>query len=151
MTIDATTLIFFDASCLIAAAGSPTGGSGFLLSLCEKGHLRPVISTYVMAEAARNIQARMKPVAWASYQALLIAVPFVIAPIPNPLPILPPVNAKDLHVVAAAIAAGCAYLLTLDKGLLVEVNQARPGLPALLPGDFIKTILPTHADFPNLR
>jgi hypothetical protein len=43
MTIDQTTPIFFDASCLIAAAGSPTGGSGFLLSLCEKGHLQAVI------------------------------------------------------------------------------------------------------------
>jgi predicted nucleic acid-binding protein len=151
MTIDHTTSLFFDASCLIAAAGSPAGGSGFLMSLCEKGHLRAVTSTYVMAEAARNIQARMKPMAWANYQALLISVPFVVAPIPNPLPNLPPVNAKDLHVVAAAIASGCAYLLTLDKGLLIEANRAKPGFPTLLPGDFIKTVLPTHLDFPNLR
>ncbi|MBI2942103.1 MAG: hypothetical protein HYY04_16860 [Chloroflexi bacterium] len=37
MTIDLTTILFFDASCLIAAAGSPTGGSGFLLSLGGAG------------------------------------------------------------------------------------------------------------------
>ncbi|MEZ4869399.1 MAG: PIN domain-containing protein [Caldilineaceae bacterium] len=151
MAIDQTTPIFFDASCLIAAAGSPTGGSGFLLSLCEKGHLQAVISTYVMAEAARNIQTRMKPAAWANYQVLLVTVPIIIVPIPNPLPSLPPVNAKDIHVVAAAVAAGCAYLVTLDKGLLAEANQAQPGFPTLLPGDFIKTVLPTHIDFPNLR
>ena len=151
MTIDHTTQIFFDASCLIAAAGSPNGGSGFLLSLCEKRHLQAVISTYVMAEAARNIQDRMAPAAWVNYQVLLIAVPFIIAPVPNPLPVLPPVNAKDIHVVAAAVVAGCAYLLTLDKGLLAEANQAQLDFPVLLPGDFIKTVLPTHVDFLNLR
>lgn len=151
MSVDHTTQVFFDASCLIAAAGSPTGGSGFLLSLCEKGYLQAVISTYVLTEAARNIQARMKPATWTNYQLLLTAVPFVMAPVPSPLPALPPVNAKDIHVVAAAAAVGCAYLLTLDKGLLAEANQAQLGFPVLLPGKFITDVLPTHIDFPNLR
>ena len=151
MTIDHTTQVFFDASCLIAAAGSPTGGSGFLLSLCEQGHLQAVVSTYVLAEVVRNIQARMKPAAWTNYQVLLTTVPFVMAAVPSPLLSYPPVNAKDIHVVAAASAVGAAYLLTLDKGLLSEANQAQLGFPTLLPGDFIKSVLPSHVDFPNLR
>jgi predicted nucleic acid-binding protein len=149
MTIDRTTLVFFDASCIIAAAGSPTGGSGFLLSLCAKGYLQAAVSTYVLAEAARNVQARMPTGAWANYQALLLSVPFVIAPVPVPLPALPPVNAKDLHVVAAATAVGTAYLLTLDRGLLVEANQAGLAFLALTPGDFIKTVLPIHVEYPT--
>jgi predicted nucleic acid-binding protein len=148
MTIDRTTLVFFDAACLIAAAGSPTGGSGFLLSLCAKGHLQAVVSTYVLAEATRNIQARMKAEAWANYQTLLTTVPFVMAPVPAPLPTLPPINAKDVHVVAAAIAASAAYLLTLDKGLLAEAILAQLTFPALMPGDFIKAVLPTHVAYP---
>ena len=151
MTIDHTTRVFFDASCLIAAAGSPTGGSGFLLSLCEQSHLQAVVSTYVLAEAARNIQANMKPAAWTNYQVLLTAVPFVVAAVPSPLPSYPPINAKDIHVVAAAVAAAVTHLLTLDKGLLAEANQAQLGFPILLPGDFIKTVLPSHVNFPNLR
>ena len=147
MTINRTTQLFFDASCLIAAAGSPTGGSGFLLSLCGKGYLQAVISTYVLAEAARNIQGRMKSTAWTNYQVLLTSVPFIMASVPNPLPLLPPVNAKDIHVIAAAV--DCAYLVTLDKGLVAEANQAILSFPAVLPGDFIKTVLPTHTDFPN--
>lgn len=115
MTIDRTTQLFFDASCLIAAAGSPTGGSGFLLSLCRKEHLQAVVSIYVLAEASRNIQSNLKPTAWINYQVLLATVPFVMAPVPSPFPSYPPVNAKDVHVVAAATAAGVAYLLTLDK------------------------------------
>lgn len=148
MTLDHTTLIFFDASCIIAAAGSPQGGSGFLLSLCAKGYLQAVISSYVLAEAARNIQLRMKPTAWANYQTLLVSVPFIVAPVPAPLPVLPPINAKDIHVVAAAATVATAYLLTLDKGLLAEANQAGLTFPTLIPGDFIKTILPTHAEYP---
>ncbi len=148
MTVDRTTLIFFDASCLIAAAGSPTGGSGFLLSLCAQGYLQAAVSIYVLEEAARNIQARMKPDAQTNYQALLRSGPFIIAPIPMPLPVFPPVNAKDIHVVAAAAAVAVAYLLTLDKGLLAEANQAGLGFPTLTPGDFIKTILPTHVEYP---
>lgn len=149
MTIDRTTLVFFDASCLIAAAGSPTGGSGFLLSVCAKGYLQAAVSTSVLAEAARNIQDRMKAEAWINYQMLLLSVPFVLAPVPAPLPALPPVNAKDLHVVAAAAVITTAYLLTLDKGLLAEANQAGLAFPALTPGDFIKTVLPMHIEYPT--
>lgn len=151
MTIDPTTTLFFDASCLIAAAGSPLGGSGFLLSLCQKGQLQAVVSSYVLAEAIHNIQSRMKPEAMINYQMLLTTVPFLMASVPSPLPLCPPINDKDLHVIAAATAAGVAYLLTLDKGLLVETNQAQLGFPALIPGDFIKTVLPSHVNFPNLR
>jgi len=33
MSLDSSALLFFDASCLIAAAGSPSGGFSFFLSL----------------------------------------------------------------------------------------------------------------------
>jgi predicted nucleic acid-binding protein len=150
MTVDRTTLLFFDASCLIAAAGSPTGGSGFLLSLCAKGYFQAAVSTAVLAEAARNIQGRLPALAWINYQTHLLSVPFILAPVPAPLPALTPVNAKDLHVVAAAAAVATAYLLTLDRGLLAQANQAGLAFPALTPGDFIKTVLPTHVEYPTL-
>jgi hypothetical protein len=43
MVIDRDTLLFFDASCLLAAAGSSTGGSAFLLSVCIRGFLKAAV------------------------------------------------------------------------------------------------------------
>jgi hypothetical protein len=50
-TIDRHTLLFLDASPLIAAAGSPAGGPGFLLSLCARGYLKAAVSQPVLLEA----------------------------------------------------------------------------------------------------
>jgi len=61
MTIDRTTLLFFDASCLIAAAGSLSGGSGFLLALCQRGLLRGAISQPVLLETERNLLKKRGP------------------------------------------------------------------------------------------
>jgi hypothetical protein len=68
MRIDRQTLVFFDASCLIAAAGSPSGGAGspsggagFLVSVCASGFLRAAVSRPVLFEAERNVLAKLRP------------------------------------------------------------------------------------------
>jgi predicted nucleic acid-binding protein len=149
MTIDSKTLLFFDASCLIAAAGSPQGGSGFLLSLCAREFLRAAVSPYVLLEAERNIQARLETAAVHTYHNFVATIPYLVAPIPSPLPSYPGINAKDIHVVAAADFATVSYLLTLDKRLTTEINAAQLSFPALTPGEFIKSVLPTHIDYPS--
>jgi predicted nucleic acid-binding protein len=154
MSIDHTTLLFFDASCLIAAAGSPTGGSGFLLSLCARSLLRGAVSQVVLLEAERNIAAKLSLQALNRYHHLLQTMPLVVAALP-PLSSqeswLQMVNAKDVHVLAAALAIDASYLLTLDQQLAVEVNQIGLSLHALTPADFIRLILPSHVDYPSLR
>ena len=150
MIIDRNTILFFDASCLIAAAGSPTGGSGFLLSLCSRGLLKAAVSQHVLLEAQRNIQSKLGDEATNQYHNFLSVVPFSMAILPkeNQLKRLEQiVNEKDLHVVAAALEIQAPFLLALDKGLVIEVNQAVLGIQALIPGDFIKTVLPTHVDY----
>jgi hypothetical protein len=85
------------------------------------------------------------------YQTVVI-VPVILAPV---LPLAEPdalknqINEKDLHVVAAASAINTSFLLTLDKGLEIEVNQTNLNFPATSPGGFIKNILPKHVDFPT--
>jgi predicted nucleic acid-binding protein len=154
MTIDQRTLIFFDASCLIAAAGSPLGGSGFLLSLCAHGWIKGVVSHLVLQEAEHNIETKLGERALSRYHSLLKLVPFLVAPIP-PISRQPSwlqrVNAKDVHVVAAVSAVAAPYLLTLDRQLITQINQATLQLYALTPGDFIQKVLPTHLDYPELR
>jgi predicted nucleic acid-binding protein len=150
MILDSDTTIFFDASCLIAAVGNPSGGSGFLLSICARGYLQAVVSQQVLLETQRNLQAKLGLDATYRFDALLAITPFSLAPLPLPEEIKELeylVNKKDSHVVAAALSIQTSYLLTLDKGLIEEVNKADIGITAILPGEFIKNILPTHRDY----
>jgi predicted nucleic acid-binding protein len=154
MTIDQSTLLFFDASCLIAAAGSPLGGSGFLLSLCAHELLTGTVSQIVLLEAEHNIQTKLSTQVLGQYHDLLQMIPLSVAPVPSLAfeePWAEIINPKDLHVIAAALAVGADYLLTLDQKLIAEVNHADLSLRALTPGDFIRTILPTHAEYPRIR
>ena len=154
MTIDQRTLIFFDVSCLIAAAGSPLGGSGFLLSLCAHGWIKGVVSHTVLLEAEKNIETKLGQYALSRYHTLLKIVPFLIAPIP---PIsrqpawLQSVNAKDVHVVAAISSVTAPYLLTFDRQLITQVNLGTLQVYAVTPGDSIQKILPTHLDYTEFR
>jgi predicted nucleic acid-binding protein len=52
-------------------------------------------------------------------------------------------------LIAAALQAHAPFLLALDKGLVLEINKANLGIQALTPGDFIRTILPYHVDYPH--
>ena len=151
MTIDRNTLVFFDASCLIAAVGSPAGGSGFLLSLCSRGYLRAVVSHPVLLEAQRNIQNKLGGEVLRRFYTLLIIIPFFLAPLPNKAELLrleKLVNRKDVHVIASALEVQVLFILTLDKELISEINRSNLGVQALTPGDFIKTVLPKHVDYP---
>jgi predicted nucleic acid-binding protein len=153
MRIDLHTAVFFDASCLIAASGSFEGGSGFLLSLCIRGWLLGVVSQPVLIEAERNIRAKLGNDALVTFYRLLALVPFKLVPIPSK-PEMEKyetlVNPKDAHVVAAAEASKTAFLLTLDKRLALEVNQAHLDIQAY-PGDFIKKVLVHHLNYSRIR
>lgn len=154
MSVDNTTLLFFDASCLIAAAASPAGGSGFLWSLCERGFLIAVVSQPVLAESEVNLLAKFPEHALARHQRLQTLGAPVIAPVPR-LDVIPrrypAINPKDEHVVAAALAIDCGFILTLDQPLAHEINNAGLSARAMSPGDFIKHELPTHPAFARLR
>jgi predicted nucleic acid-binding protein len=154
MSIDRSTVLFFDASCLVAASGSATGGSTFPLAVCARGFLTAAVSQPVLIEAERNVIENLQPNALLMYYRLVAATPLVILP-------LPPrsqrrryeeiVGNKDEHVLRAATEGGADYLLTLDQQLGQRVNQAHLTLQAIAPGDFIKRILPDHPDLPSIR
>jgi predicted nucleic acid-binding protein len=156
MSIDRATLLFFDASCLIAASGSPTGGSAFLLALCLRELLRAAVSEPVLVEAERNIRLKLGADALAAYHHLLDVTPLIIAPIP-PMPEIEwrrfagIAGEKDAHVMAAATAVGAAYILTLDKLLEARINDSGLRTVAISPKRFIQTLLPTHPEFPTVR
>ena len=151
MTIDPNTLLFFDATCLIAASGSPSGGSGFLLSLCARGYLKPAISQPVLLEAQRIIQDKLGDEAFQRFYTFLAVIQFSLASLPEKgelkrLEEL--INGKDMHVVAAAMEVHAPFLISLDKGRVLEINQVKLAIQALTPGDFIINVFPQHVDYP---
>ena len=154
MKVDRSSVLFFDASCLIAAAGSPSGGSGFLLYLCASGKLRGAVSQAVLLEAERNIRNKLPAQASVNFEQTLLTVPLIMAPIPEVSTQDKArwgVTDKDQHVVSAALAIACPYIITLDRGLADQINQAELPVQALSPGNFIKQVLPSHPDFPTIR
>jgi hypothetical protein len=127
MTVDRDTPLFFDASCLIAAAGSPAGGSGFQLSLCRRCFLLGAVSHLVLLEAERNIRAKMSLEALAMFQELLAISYFTVVPIPAETESSrcgEIVSQKDAHVLAATLAVHAPILLTLDRPLAADSNLA---------------------------
>lgn len=151
MNVDRTTLLFFDASCLVAASRSPTGGSGFLLRLCALEFLEGAVSQAVLLEAERNISRKFPLMVLTTYDQLLARIPLAIAPLPTAAQrqrYRGLVSEKDEHVVASAVAVGAPYLLTLDQPLIRQVNQAKLPVQAFSPAEFIKTVLPQHVDYP---
>ena len=154
MVINQTTLLFFDSSCLFAAAGSPTGGSSFLLALCARGFLKGAVSHGVLAEAEGNILTNLKPPALTRYRREILAIPYVFAPVPNAPEretVAPVTGEKDAHVAASAVSVGAHFLLTLDKRLAHRINESELSLHALSPGAFITTKLPTHPAYRSIR
>jgi predicted nucleic acid-binding protein len=152
--VDPSTLLFFDASCLIAAAASPTGGAGFLWRLCERGHLQAAVSQAVLTEAAANLGRKFDPSCLERHQRQLRDCSPHIAPIPlldSQPRLYPQINPKDEHVVAAALAIRVDVILTLDQPLAHEIDRANLGIPARAPGDFIRLDLITHPLFDSLR
>jgi predicted nucleic acid-binding protein len=153
MTLSRDTRLFFDASCLIAAAGSPTGGSAFLLSVCEAGFLQACTSPSVLVEAERNIRTKLPPAALVAYHLRIAATPLVLLSTASRDMVRQhdPIFGKDAHVVASALAAHVPHLLTLDRPLIQKVTQAAVAIRALTPGDFIQIELPGHPDFSSIR
>ncbi len=154
MAVDDSTLLFIDSSMLIAAAGSSTGGSSFVLEVVGRGFLRAAVSPGVLMEAEGNILSNLPTSALTRYRQQILALPFVVVPIPSQderEAVAPISGDKDAHVLAAALAIEAPFVITLDKRLLRAINEASLTIHALSPGDFIKNLLPTHPGYRSIR
>jgi predicted nucleic acid-binding protein len=138
---------FIDASVYVAAARSPTGGSSLVLEMI-KAHpsYRGVASRLVLLEAERNIQAKFGEDELARFYRSLAEVDpeMVQTPPVDSLGVASAlVGEGDAHVLAAALAANCDFLATLDRAAFLTervLNAALPLLP-LTPGDFLNEVL----------
>ena len=137
--------VFLDATCWIAAAGSPSGGSSALLELSSLGSFRIVTVTvtvnHVLIETERNIRDKMTDVAFDRYMAVFSAVrPDVADNLMQDewahwLPLVPE---KDCHVLAGAVKAKADALVSLDrKHILTDTVREHFPIPVYDTKEFL--------------
>ncbi len=152
MSVAPTTSLFFDASCLFAAAASPSGGTGFLIDLCEADLLTGWTSESVLGETERNLTHKLPGPAWPRLEARIARGALHIAvPVLSERSQVSGINHKDAHVYAHALATRVNYIVTLDRALHAEITAIAREPIAVTPGEFIRQSLPSHPMFPDLR
>ena len=138
--------LFLDASVWIAAAGSRTGASALVLSLCREGVAVALASQPVLSEAERNIRKKLgREALLRFYEDLAGADPEVLEP-PAATELTAQrriISAKDAHVIAAALKGRVETLLTLDRRHFLVPSVLQAGLPfqIMTPGQFLRRIV----------
>lgn len=134
---------FVDASVLFAACYSETGASREILRYASRDEVTLIISDVVIEEARRNL-GKKAPRAMPSLDQLLESTPFDIVEATHEqvLRAYEYTELKDAPIVAAAIRAGAAYLISLDREHLVGVPEVamHSGIIIVLPGSFLQII-----------
>jgi predicted nucleic acid-binding protein len=123
--------VFLDASCWVAAVGSPNGGSSLILKLARAGRLQLLATKRVLQEAEENIQNSLPIEAAVRFYTELGTLDLDLAADPgaedeqrwSDL-----TAAKDLHVLAGAYLAGAGVLVSLDRRHLLT-EKVRSGFP----------------------
>ena len=153
MSVDPSTQLFFDATCLFAASHSPSGGSAYLVLVCSHGFLQAVVSPEILVEAERNLIEKSTPDAFTRYRHLLASIPLRLMSAPDEPSVLRHASAffEDAHVVASAIESGAHYLITLDRRLARRIDQAQLPIVAVSPRQFLQEVLPNHPEYVRIR
>lgn len=118
------TRLFLDTSALFSAALSDKGASRQLILWGFQGRVRLFISSFVVEEAERNL-SRKAPAALPALRAFLASAPFTILD-PSPTQVAQATvftEFKDAPIVAAAMKARAAYLVTFDAAHLLGNAQ----------------------------
>jgi len=137
--------LFLDASVLIAAAGSTTGGSASLLNLCRANKTPLLLTRLVLLEAEGNIRDKLDEAALLRFYLLIADLDLQIIPAPSSEELNEAaeiVAAKDAHVLAGARRGKATHLITLDRRHFLKDKQREGILPiiACTPGEYLKVV-----------
>lgn len=139
---------------LIAGARSPTGGSALILNACREGGFRAVASHGVLVEVERNLQTAASALDRFHHDLASIAWTLIPTPTEESLYAYTAlIERKDVHVLAAARAASCEFLLTLDRRHFFTTALQQAGLSIIIvtPAQFIQQYFPQHPDYPFVQ
>jgi len=106
---------------------------------------RATVTARVLLEARVNIAEKFGEAELVRFYQQVAALDPEMAPAPPPEQVdqcLALTVQKDAHVLAAALACGAAYLLTLDRRHLLTpaIQSAELPLKVVTPGDFLKDV-----------
>ncbi|KKR50069.1 MAG: hypothetical protein UT84_C0015G0017 [Candidatus Curtissbacteria bacterium GW2011_GWA1_40_16] len=132
-------LAFIDASVILAALGSKSGGSSQVLKLIKKRKFDGVTSQAVIEEVSRNAHKIKIAESEVSRLISISSLKVISAPASEEVEeYLDITAAKDAHVVASAIQSKAKVVITLDKKHLLSGKIK--GLGILTPGEFLKNL-----------
>lgn len=117
----------------------PIVACDFLLTAFDHGLYEPVVSTMVLDEVERTLLVDLSHLGSAAIHDRCRAMRDVLeghVVDGDPTDVSELVNAKDRHVVAAALAGEAVILVTNDGHLRDEVDRALPALRAISLDDF---------------
>lgn len=127
---------FIDASVILAALGSQSGGSAWVLKLIRKRKLKAVTSQAVVEEVFNNIHKI--GVSEAKTAQFILTSQIKLVPAPESVDVeryFGRVADKDAHVIASAVKSGAETIITLDKKHLLSAKIK--GLEIITPGEFL--------------
>ncbi len=129
--------LFLDTSVLLAACGSSKGASRFLITGAHAHGWELISSDYCEEETRRNLTKVRRSASAAWKNEVAPRVRFVRATLALDKPLVFP-KAKDRPVVITALAARCAWLVTLDEGdFHTKLGREVYGLRIATPGEFL--------------
>ena len=132
-------IAFIDASVILAALGSKSGGSSQVLKLIKKRKIEGITSQAVVEEVLRNaykIKITDSEVASLVSSSLLKVIS---APESSEVEkYFDDTVAKDAHIVASAIKSKAEIIITLDKKHLL--SKKIRGSVIVSPGEFLKNL-----------
>jgi len=132
--------LFIDADILFAGSASPSDHSASLmvLRLAEITLIEALASEQVVAEAERNLEAKL-PQALPAFRHLVSRCLTIVSdPDPGDLASYQGMaNPKDLPILIAALREGCAWLVTFN---IRHFKPGHPDIKVLQPGEFVLQI-----------
>lgn len=124
--------VYFDASVIIAALLSPTGGSALLFHFIKLGTITGIVSQTVLEEVLEGDKPkRIKRSVEQIEQFIAESGLIVREAITNEeiAPYHDQVDTEDAHLIAGAYLTKCTYLVTLDKKHLLRPDIQEKFLP----------------------
>lgn len=135
--------LLLDACVFVAAAGSRSGGSALVLQLSTRRFVRTLVTQRILHEAERNIRSKMGAEALARFYHDIADAHLRVVNPPGPAVLQSLeslIDAKDVHVLASAVASRATALLTLDRKHFMTPVLLRTdlGFAIQTPGDFLR-------------
>lgn len=132
--------VFLDTSVLLSGLNSPSGASGFIISLFKLKRITIIISPEVIIEAERVIKNKF-PLLKISSLDFLASGPLLTKPVSKKelKSAYKIINSEDAPILAGAIKAKVNFLITLDKRFQ-KLAKNKTKLEILSPGEFLEII-----------